>query len=912
MDWPPDYVGELVRRATLEERLCSDPELLAAAMEFYATDPVSFVADCIWIVEPRNANVGLPTKLPAVPFPRQEEYLRWLHERFITRTSAPVEKSRDSGASWMACAFAVWLWLFVPGSTAGFGSRKEDYVDRLGDMDTLFEKMRSMIRNLPPCMLPEGLNEKQHFNHMRLINPANGATIKGEAGDNIGRGGRAQPLSAKILTPTGWLTMGDMKVGTVIVGANGKPTRVTGVFPQGVEPIYRVAFSDGSSTLCCASHLWRVTDHKQRKSIQRGFKSPYRAQFSVLSTAEIGLSLRVSRQDNQTQWRYQIPIVRPVEFAGRDDDLPLDPYVVGSLIGDGSIGHIHRNTPAITSGDEETFALIAERLPAGVSVRRANKLTARLSDDRGKTGAGVRSVIKSALIELGLDGRRSGDKFIPDRYKFASPAARLLMLQGLLDTDGWTSVRMSRGKGDRFAVGSKTGFCTTSPQLRDDVIFLVRSLGGTANYHVKPAARHVMPGGVERDCNEAYEITITMPAGLCPHLLKRKRDNHVERCKYQPFRSIVSVEYVADMEAQCISVDAEDSLYVTDDFIVTHNTSVYFVDESAFIERPKAVNAALSANTDTRIDISSCRAGTDFQARCDTTQPPLKFIFDIADAPWHTPEWIEKKRREVDEGTFAQEFLRDPTAAIEGQLIPSKYVEAAIDLHKLLGIEPTGAKMASLDVADGGNDRNAVTVRHGIVITHCESRAELLADGGGAWAYGIATRNGCQSLTYDSIGVGAGAAAVLRDKKDIETRGWSAAGAVVNPEGHYPPNAKPGPGIRKNKDMFANAKAQAWWFLKDRFHKTFKVVSAIRAGEPLPDDLDYADLIAISSEVPEIRELKSELSQVTWATNNAGKIVINKAPDGHKSPNRADSLMIAFAPARVSRAPSVETVGGLV
>ena len=109
----------------------------------------------------------------------QREYIEWLHTRFTTKTSAPVEKSRDSGATWMSCAFAVWLWLFYPGSTVGFGSRKEILVDRAGDLQSIFEKVRSIVRNLPHYLKPRGFKEHTHSNYMRLLNPANDATIVG-------------------------------------------------------------------------------------------------------------------------------------------------------------------------------------------------------------------------------------------------------------------------------------------------------------------------------------------------------------------------------------------------------------------------------------------------------------------------------------------------------------------------------------------------------------------------------------------------------------------------------------------------------------------------------------------------------------------------------------------------------------
>jgi phage terminase large subunit len=147
MEWPPNYSGELDRRLRLEHRLTSDRELLAGALLQYEQRPADFISDCVYLYEPRNASTGEPVMLPCVLFQRQREFIAWLHERFQTKTSAPVEKSRDSGATWMSAAFAVWVWLFHPGSTVGFGSRKEILVDRAGDLQSIFEKIRSIVRN---------------------------------------------------------------------------------------------------------------------------------------------------------------------------------------------------------------------------------------------------------------------------------------------------------------------------------------------------------------------------------------------------------------------------------------------------------------------------------------------------------------------------------------------------------------------------------------------------------------------------------------------------------------------------------------------------------------------------------------------------------------------------------------------
>lgn len=136
--------------------------------------------------DPRLSEPLIPFKL----FPRQVEFLTWLREREAAQEDGLAEKSRDVGFTWLCCAYALHGWLFRPGFAAGFGSRKLALVDLIGDPDTIFEKVRILYRNLPGWMLPAGFRETDHDNHCRIINPANGATITGEGGDEIGRGGR--------------------------------------------------------------------------------------------------------------------------------------------------------------------------------------------------------------------------------------------------------------------------------------------------------------------------------------------------------------------------------------------------------------------------------------------------------------------------------------------------------------------------------------------------------------------------------------------------------------------------------------------------------------------------------------------------------------------------------------------------
>ena len=153
----------------------------------YATDIVAWVRDCVWTYDPRVT----PTVMPFNVFPRQAEFLHWLAEREQSQEDGLAEKSRDSGLTWLCCAYMVHGWLFRPGFKGSFGSRKLDLVDKLGDLDSIFEKLRFILRHLPEGMLPEGFVTSKHAPLGKIINPVNGATLTGEGGDEIGRGGRA-------------------------------------------------------------------------------------------------------------------------------------------------------------------------------------------------------------------------------------------------------------------------------------------------------------------------------------------------------------------------------------------------------------------------------------------------------------------------------------------------------------------------------------------------------------------------------------------------------------------------------------------------------------------------------------------------------------------------------------------------
>lgn len=189
--WPPNYTKLFMWRQKQLLMFRSKPEMLKAAKLYYQKHPVEFINDWVDTYDPRNAGVpGKITRMPFIMFPRQAELTQFIYACLEGEADGLIEKCRDAGATWLSVAVSVHLWLFYDGISIGWGSRKEQLVDKIGDMDSIFEKIRAVIRNLPVEFLPQGFSEKDHMTYMRVLNPENGSSITGEAGNSIGRGGR--------------------------------------------------------------------------------------------------------------------------------------------------------------------------------------------------------------------------------------------------------------------------------------------------------------------------------------------------------------------------------------------------------------------------------------------------------------------------------------------------------------------------------------------------------------------------------------------------------------------------------------------------------------------------------------------------------------------------------------------------
>jgi len=407
---------------------------------------------------------------------------------------------------------------------------KDIWINYKNDLETNFLEHSEYVHSL----LNKGVVLYPHQIIASLyLNKVRNALISHEMGL-----GKAQPIDSKILTPNGWKMMGDIKLNDFVIGSDGKPKKVLEVFPQGEKDIYEVKFNDGTSTQSCDEHLWNVNTQ---------IRNWRKCSFQTKTLREIIDSGLTYKNGNN---KYYIPIVNSIEF--NEKQLKIDPYILGCLLGDG--GLTGNNSVAFSSLDQDILDEISKRLPDkhNLILKKGSLLDYYVTADKKN------NYINQYLKIYNLSGRNSYNKFIPDDYKFGSINQRLEILQGILDTDGHSRL------------DGIIELTLASKQLIDDTQFIIESLGGVARLHDK----WVIYKGERR---LYYRLTIKLPSKFIPFKLKRKIETFVAPTKYLPNRAIVEVNYIGKKEAQCILIDSEDHLYVTDHCILTHNTLVSII-----------------------------------------------------------------------------------------------------------------------------------------------------------------------------------------------------------------------------------------------------------------------------------------------------------------------------------------------
>ena len=418
-------------------------------------------------------------------------------------------------------------------------------------------------------------------------------------GKDIGYLPGPQPLDAKILTPTGWTTMGELKIGDYVIGRDGKKTKVLNIFEKGKKEVYKITTTDGVSTECCLDHLWYTRTWEQAKRGKEG---------TVKTTKEILETLKTKKG----KINHYIPRNEAVEFKTKE--LPIPPYTLGCLLGDGSLS----DSITLANTDQDLIKKVSKEIkpynyklnkfPNSISHHisgkyfnnktakklqvlhtlsgnsiiyesigqacidlNLNKNNIRYNEKVGKDFQGLKfkflatekkyqNYFKDEIFKLGLLGKKAQDKFIPDIYLYNSIENRLELLRGLMDTDG--SVKKN----------GEASFATISYKLAEQVAEIVRSLGGKTYIRTRDRTHDInfLNGRKIQGKYPCHEVYVSLPEHLNPFYIKRKAQRYSK--KYIHRVGILSIEKVTKKECRCILVDNSEHLYLTNDYIVTHNT----------------------------------------------------------------------------------------------------------------------------------------------------------------------------------------------------------------------------------------------------------------------------------------------------------------------------------------------------
>lgn len=361
--------------------------------------------------------------------------------------------------------------------------------------------------------------------------------------------GKAQPLYSKVLTPNGFVEMGSLSVGDTVISGTGKPSKILGIYPQGEKEVYEITFHDGAKTRCTKEHLWTVQTRDDRKD------KKYR-------TIDLNRMMKNLYVEHKTRKNYSIDYAIPINF--REKEYYIHPYVLGALIGDGGMSS---NTLILTTADSYIKEKVENLLPSDYELSLKGKN--RYDYDIKKKGITRKSAnhlkispLRNELRRLGLWGCHSDEKFIPEEYKIGSVEQRLTLIQGLFDTDGYV------------ANNDHVEYVTASKKLAEDVREIVYSLGGFANISIKNKTTYFYKK--KKTSNKSfYRVFISFPAEYdTPFSLPRKVEAYHPKRKKEIFkRYIKDVTYIGKEKCQCIYIDDPSHLYITDDYIITHNTT---------------------------------------------------------------------------------------------------------------------------------------------------------------------------------------------------------------------------------------------------------------------------------------------------------------------------------------------------
>ena len=351
--------------------------------------------------------------------------------------------------------------------------------------------------------------------------------------------GKAVTLDTPVLTPNGYKPMLDIQVGDIVFDNHGNKCKVLHTYYHDDLEMYRITFSDDTYVECCKDHLWKIEYDKTYRNCDG--KEMSKMIYDVRTTQWIF--------DNYIKENeITFPRCEPVQFDKKE--LPIHPYIIGCLLGNGSIKKAIR----LTSANEFIVEKVKKFLPDGVYLKNTGQMEYRISKISGKYNN-----LAQNLKSLGLYGKDSHTKFIPDLYKYSSVEDRISLLQGLLDTDGCATK------------DNLLQYTTVSKKLFDDFIFLVESIGGIVNISSKKCGYYSKKLNTYVCTGVAYTGTVETDNPSLLVSLPRKKELLKPR-KFLPRRLLKSIEKIENKSGKCITVDSPESLYLIKDCIVTHNT----------------------------------------------------------------------------------------------------------------------------------------------------------------------------------------------------------------------------------------------------------------------------------------------------------------------------------------------------
>jgi superfamily II DNA or RNA helicase len=376
--------------------------------------------------------------------------------------------------------------------------------------------------------------------------------------------GKCQPLYARVKIPGGWTTMGQLQEGDQISVPDGTTATVTQVYDPGSKDVYEITFEDGRKVRSCEDHVWKIHNHD------------WKDKFKLLTLKQV-IQLR-----SKNKRKVAVPLAT-LDQDTSQVDLPMHPYLLGVMMGDGSFRHGF----GISSGDQFILDKFSSLLDPEYMIKHNGQsdwsivfkdhdthMVHRSAYARQqKRGIDGKIIVgqdiptyhkyKAVIQSLGLRGTHSHTKFVPQVYLNSGYTQRLELIQGLMDTDGYVSANGS------------CYYTTVSEQLAHDFVYLIQSIGGRTKIKCDKNRTYTNQKGERRPCKDAYTVSVYHPTQEILVSLPRKLERIKKRNnRLLPLLHIVDIQKVSHEPVRCIMIDHPEHLYLTDGFVVTHNTVI--------------------------------------------------------------------------------------------------------------------------------------------------------------------------------------------------------------------------------------------------------------------------------------------------------------------------------------------------